>query len=329
MNRWLEMIKIPTAKTETQNRAVERKQEVTGIFAGDFHIIIVKFPHPQLTHPPVPSYNNYNAGLLIYKIQEKNAMIFETHAHYDDEAFDSDREELLSSMQENGIGHIVNVSASLDSLDRTRELMEQYPFVYGAMGLHPDEVGDMNEAVMQKLRDYCRLEKTVAVGEIGLDYYWEKENHETQRYWFERQLELAREEKLPVIIHSRDAAADTLQVMKDCRAGEIGGVVHCFSYSREMAGEYLKMGLYLGIGGVLTFKNARKLREVVEYAPLDQLLLETDSPYLAPVPYRGKRNSSLNIPLIVQQIAEIKHLSCEEVIEQTEQNAMHLFLANQ
>ena len=133
-------------------------------------------------------------------------MIFETHAHYDDEAFDSDREELLSSMQENGIGHIVNVSASLDSLDRTRELMEQYPFVYGAMGLHPDEVGDMNEAVMQKLRDYCRLEKTVAVGEIGLDYYWEKENHETQRYWFERQLELAREEKLPVIIHSRDAA---------------------------------------------------------------------------------------------------------------------------
>ena len=132
-----------------------------------------------------------------------------------------------------------------------------------------------------------------------------------------------------MIIHSRDAAADTLQVMKDCRAGEIGGVVHCFSYSREMAGEYLKMGLYLGIGGVLTFKNARKLREVVEYAPLDQLLLETDSPYLAPVPYRGKRNSSLNIPLIVQQFAEIKHLSCEEVIEQTEQNAMHLFLANQ
>ena len=256
-------------------------------------------------------------------------MIFETHAHYDDEAFDSDREELLSSMQENGIGHIVNVSASLDSLDRTRELMEQYPFIYGAMGLHPDEVGDMNEAVMQKLRDYCRLEKTVAVGEIGLDYYWEKENHETQRYWFERQLELAREEKLPVIIHSRDAAADTLQVMKDCRAGEIGGVVHCFSYSREMAGEYLKMGLYLGIGGVLTFKNARKLREVVEYAPLDQLLLETDSPYLTPIPYLGKRNSSLNIPLIVQQIAEIKHLSCEEVIEQTEQNAMHLFLANQ
>lgn len=329
MNRWLEMIKIPTAKTETQNRAVERKQKVTGIFTCDFHLIIVKFPHPQLTHPLVLSYNNYNAGLLIYKIQEKNAMIFETHAHYDDEAFDSDREELLSSMQENGIGHIVNVSASLDSLDRTRELMEQYPFVYGAMGLHPDEVGDMNEAVMQKLRDYCRLEKTVAVGEIGLDYYWEKENHETQRYWFERQLELAREEKLPVIIHSRDAAADTLQVMKDCRAGEIGGVVHCFSYSREMAGEYLKMGLYLGIGGVLTFKNARKLREVVEYAPLDQLLLETDSPYLAPVPYRGKRNSSLNIPLIVQQIAEIKHLSCEEVIEQTEQNAMQLFLANQ
>lgn len=254
-------------------------------------------------------------------------MIFETHAHYDDEAFDSDREELLDSMQANGIGHIINVSSTLESLDRTRKLMETYPFIYGAMGLHPDEVGGMNETVMEKLRELCRLKKTVAVGEIGLDYYWEKEDHETQRYWFERQLELAREEKLPVMIHSRDAAADTLQVMKACRAGEIGGVLHCFSYSKEMAREYLNMGLYLGIGGVLTFKNARKLREVVEYAPLERLLLETDSPYLAPVPYRGKRNSSLNLPLVVQQIAEIKQVSPEEVTEKTEENAMRLFLS--
>lgn len=253
-------------------------------------------------------------------------MIFETHAHYDDEAFDCDREELLTSLSHNGIGYVINVSASLDSLDRTYGLMEQYPFVYGAFGLHPDEVGDMNEEVMKKLREFCRQEKTVAVGEIGLDYYWEKKNHETQRYWFERQMQLAREEHLPLIVHSRDAAADTLQVMKDCRAGEIGGVIHCFSYTKEMAREYLNMGMYLGIGGVLTFKNARKLREVVQYAPMDRILLETDSPYLAPVPYRGKRNSSLNIPLIVQELAQIKEISCEQVIEQTEENACRLFL---
>lgn len=254
-------------------------------------------------------------------------MIFETHAHYDDEAFDSDREQLLTSLSRNGIGRVINVSASLDSLDRTYGLMERYPFVYGAFGLHPDEVGDMNEEIMKKLRELCRQKKTVAVGEIGLDYYWEKENHETQRYWFERQMQLAREEHLPLIVHSRDAAADTLQVMKDSRAGEIGGVIHCFSYTKEMAREYLNMGMYLGIGGVLTFKNARKLKEVVQFAPMDRILLETDSPYLAPVPYRGKRNSSLNIPLIVQELARIKEISCEQVIEQTEENACRLFLS--
>ena len=253
-------------------------------------------------------------------------MIFETHAHYDDEKFDGDREELLNSLEAHGIGRIINVCADLESLDKTRELMEAYPFIYGAAGIHPDEVGGMNEAVVDKIRELCRLEKTVAVGEIGLDYYWNREDHQAQRYWFERQLELAREEKLPVIIHSRDAAADTLQVMKDCRAGEIGGVLHCFSYSKEMAREYLNMGLYLGIGGVITFKNGRKLREVVEYAPLERLLLETDSPYLAPEPYRGRRNSSLNLPLVVQQIAEIKRLSPEEVTRKTEENAVRLFL---
>lgn len=256
-------------------------------------------------------------------------MIFETHAHYDDEAFDSDRDELLLSMPENGIGHIINVSASLKSLGSTEQLMERYPFVYGAVGLHPEEVGDMNEEVISRMKELCRLEKTVAVGEIGLDYHWESENREVQIYWFRRQMELAREEKLPLIIHSREAAADTLQTMRECRAGEIGGVLHCFSYTKEMAREYLNLGMYLGIGGVLTFKNGRKLREVVEYAPLERLLLETDSPYLAPEPYRGKRNSSLKLPLVVQKIAEIKGISCEEVIEQTEKNAYRLFLNRQ
>ena len=185
-------------------------------------------------------------------------MIFETHAHYDDEKFDEDRAELLSSMQENGIGRIINVSANLESLENTRKLMEAYPFIYGAFGLHPDEVGDLNEDVMARMRELCRMEKAVAVGEIGLDYYWDKENHEKQEYWFRRQIALAREEKLPMIIHSREAAADTLRVMKEEKSEEIGGVIHCFSYSVEMAEEYLKMGFYLGIGGVVTFKNAKK-----------------------------------------------------------------------
>ena len=252
-------------------------------------------------------------------------MIFETHAHYDDEKFDEDRAELLSSMQENGIGRIINVSANLESLENTRKLMEAYPFIYGAFGLHPDEVGDLNEDVMARMRELCRREKAVAVGEIGLDYYWDKENHEKQQYWFRRQIALAREEKLPMIIHSREAAADTLRVMKEEKSEEIGGVIHCFSYSAEMAEEYLKMGFYLGIGGVVTFKNAKKIKEVVQMAPMERILLETDSPYLAPVPYRGKRNSSLYLPYVVREIAEIKGISEEEVIEITEKNAVRLF----
>lgn len=252
-------------------------------------------------------------------------MIFETHAHYDDEKFDEDRDALLSSMKENGIGRIINVSANLESLENTRKLMEQYPFIYGAFGLHPDEVGDLNEDVMERMRELCRLEKAVAVGEIGLDYYWDKENHEKQQYWFRRQIALAREEKLPMIIHSREAAADTLRVMKEEKSEKIGGVIHCFSYSAEMAEEYLKMGFYLGIGGVVTFKNAKKIKEVVQMAPMERILLETDSPYLAPVPYRGKRNSSLYLPYVVREIAEIKGISEEEVIEMTEKNAVRLF----
>lgn len=255
----------------------------------------------------------------------KNNMMFESHAHYDDEVFDEDRDSLLASMQENGIERIINVCAEVENWKRTIDLTEKYPFVYGAVGVHPDDAGSLNEEMIQKMRQICRMEKIVAVGEIGLDYYWDKEQHESQIYWFERQLQLAREEKLPFIIHSREAAQDTLETMKRMKAGEIGGVVHCFSYGKEIAREYLNMGLSLGVGGVVTFKNARKLKEVVEYAPLESLLLETDCPYLAPVPYRGKRNSSLNIPYVVQAIAEIKGISEEKVIEVTRENGYRVF----
>lgn len=252
-------------------------------------------------------------------------MIFETHAHYDSEQFDPDRDFLIQTMYDHGIEQIINVCAEVENWHRTVELMEKYPFIYGAVGVHPDDVGALNEDWIQKMKDLCKHEKTVAVGEIGLDYYWDKEQHESQIYWFERQMDVAREEKLPIIVHSREAAKDTLDTMKRMKAVEIGGVVHCFSYGKEMAREYLNMGFSIGVGGVVTFKNAKKLKEVVEYAPLESILLETDSPYLAPVPYRGKRNSALYIPYIAEEIARIKGISVDEVMSVTRENAYRVF----
>lgn len=255
-------------------------------------------------------------------------MIFDTHAHYDDDAFDIDREELLASMEAGGIGTIVNSCASIDGLDNTIALMEKYPFIYGAVGVHPDDAGEMTEEVLGKISRMADHEKAVAIGEIGLDYYWhkEKEEHLIQQKWFRAQMDLAREKKMPFIIHSREAAEDTLTIVKEyMQGGMYGGIIHCFSYSKEIAVEYLKMGLYLGIGGVVTFENAKKLKEVVKYAPLSQLVLETDCPYLAPKPNRGKRNSSLNLPYVARMIAELKGVTPEDVIAVTEENAKKIF----
>lgn len=252
-------------------------------------------------------------------------MIFESHAHYDDEAFDADREELLKECRNQGIEYIVNVSSSLKSVETTLALAEQYPFIYGAVGIHPDEVGELNEETFAWLEQQCSHPKAVAVGEIGLDYYWDKENHEVQKYWFQRQLELAKKCRLPVIIHSREACADTLEEMKKAHTPELRGVIHCFSYAPETAREYLEMGYYIGIGGVVTFKNAKKLKEVVKMLPLDRILLETDCPYLSPVPNRGKRNSSLNLPYVAAAIAELKGVETEDVIRITNENARNLY----
>lgn len=252
------------------------------------------------------------------------AMIFESHAHYDSHQFDEDREVLLGSMQENGVGTVVNICADWDSVTEVVEMVQNYPFMYSAVGLHPDEVGDLDEERFEFLKTQCQKEKVVAVGEIGLDYYWDNESHDLQKKWFVRQLELARELSLPVIIHSRDAAEDTLQIMKEHAQG-LRGVIHCFSYSKELAEEYVKMGFYIGIGGVVTFKNGKKLKEVAEVVPLERILLETDCPYLAPEPYRGKRNSSTYIPHIAQAIADIKGCTCEDVVAQTEANGKELF----
>lgn len=252
-------------------------------------------------------------------------MIFDTHAHYDDAAFDEDRDELLGSLPAQGISNVVNVGASLSSCRQTLELIRQYDFMYGAVGVHPSETAELDEESFAWLTQAVKEKKVAAVGEIGLDYYWKEPEHEIQKKWFARQLGLAREAGLPVIIHSRDAAQDTYDIMKEQRAEEMGGVVHCYSYSLEMAKRFEELGFYFGIGGVLTFQNAKRLKEVVEYLPLERLVLETDCPYLSPVPNRGKRNSSLNLKYVAEKIAEIKNISYDRVIEETEGNARKLY----
>lgn len=254
-------------------------------------------------------------------------MIFETHAHYDDEQFDAGREALLASLPDCGIKRVVNIGASIASTRNSIELAEKYDYIYAAVGVHPSEIAELNEERFAWLKELTKLEKVVAVGEIGLDYYWDKEPdvQDRQRYWFRRQMDLAREANLPIIVHSRDAAADTMQVMKEAHAEEIPGVIHCYSYSPEMAQEFIKMGYYIGVGGVVTFKNAKKLKETVEQIPLGRILLETDCPYMAPEPNRGKRNDSRNIPYIVAKIAELKQTTAEEVERITWQNAMNFY----
>lgn len=253
--------------------------------------------------------------------------IFDTHAHYDDEAFDADREELLKDLPEAGIEYVVNVGASIKTTKTTLELSSKYDYIYAAVGVHPSDIADLNEESFSWLREQTGKPKVVAVGEIGLDYYWDKEPEvqASQQVWFKRQLDLAREAGLPVIIHSRDAAKDTFDIMKEMDAGSIGGVVHCYSYSPELAAEYVKMGLFIGVGGVVTFSKAKKLKETLEAIPMDNIVIETDCPYLAPTPHRGKRNSSLNLTYVLAEIASIKGISEEEAAEITFANAKRLY----
>ena len=227
-------------------------------------------------------------------------MIFDTHSHYNDKQYTQDREAVLASLEDAGVTQVVNVSASWKDLLDTLDLIQKVPFMYGAVGIHPDHVGELNEERLRQLREYCHRDKVVAVGEIGLDYHWNVEPKEVQQEWFVRQLHLATEEKMPVIIHSREASA-------------------------EMAKEYVKMGYYIGVGGVVTFKNSRVLKEVVKAIPLEHIVVETDCPYLAPTPHRGKRNSSAYLPLVIEEIAKLKGITAEEVEDATYENAQRLY----
>lgn len=232
--------------------------------------------------------------------------IFDTHAHYDDEAFDEDREAVLKEIQENGVIGVLNCACSKKSLHTTNELTLNYDFIYGALGIHPSDAYDFNEDVKNEIIEKVNSNKKIlAIGEIGLDYYWdENPDRETQKKVFRAQMELAKKLNLPVVIHDRDAHEDTLNILKEYP--EVKGVVHCFSGSLEFAKECVKLGYCIGITGVITFKNARKIIEVVEGIPLEKLLVETDCPYMAPVPNRGKRNKSDYIRHIIEQIAQIK-----------------------
>lgn len=252
-------------------------------------------------------------------------MIFDTHAHYDDEAFDEDREALLESMPENGVSYIVDVGASMESCRKVLALTEKYPFIYGAIGVHPSETENLTEEDMQWLKDKSANPKVAAIGEIGLDYYWPTPDKAIQKKWFERQLALAHEVNLPVIIHSRDAAKDTMDILKGWQNRKTKGVIHCFAYTKETAREYLDMDYYFGIGGVLTFKNARRLLEAAEYLPLERILLETDCPYLAPEPYRGKRNQSVYIDFVAEKLAQLKGITKEKVLAQTLRNGLDFY----
>lgn len=260
-------------------------------------------------------------------------MIFESHAHYDDEQFDEDRDTLLQALPQHNVGAIVNVGSSLESSEASIALAEAYDYVYASVGVHPDEVGDLTQESVAALRTLAMHPKVVAIGEIGLDYYRKEEEgtdyKDVQKQWFQQQLELAALLRKPVIVHSREAAEDTLHILEYFYAKhpEIynPGVIHCFSYSPEIAAAYTNMGFYIGVGGVVTFRNAKKLVETVKYTPIDRILVETDSPYLAPEPNRGKRNDSSNIRYVIEKIAQIKEMTPEDVERQTEINARNMY----
>ncbi|MGL4797968.1 MAG: TatD family hydrolase [Cellulosilyticaceae bacterium] len=250
-------------------------------------------------------------------------MYFDSHAHYNDEAFDEDRDILLASLKDKGVDWVVNAGADMESSDASIKLAEQYDFIYASVGVHPHDVKDMTEEDLVKLKEWAAHPKVKAIGEIGLDFYYNHSEEEQQVFWFQKQLKLAKELEMPVIIHSRDASQQTFDMIQ--ASGIKEGVIHCFSGSKELAKEYVKRGFYIGIGGALTFKNAKKTVEVVESIPVEAILIETDCPYLTPVPHRGKRNDSTYLLHVVEKIAEIKGVSVQEIADISSENAKKLF----
>ena len=253
-------------------------------------------------------------------------MYFDTHAHYDDPKFKKDLKELFGAMRLDGVVAVVNCASDMKSCSNTLKLTKDYNFVYGAVGVHPHAVKDLDEDDVDRLYNYAtQSKKIVAIGEIGLDYHYDFSPRDLQRDWFIEQIELAKELELPIIVHSREAAKDTFDIIEGCDASEVGGIIHSYSGNLEMAREYVDMGFYLGIGGMLTFPDVKKILRVVEEIPLERLLLETDAPYLSPVPKRGQRNDSRNLKYVAERIAQLKGITAEEVEKVTTENACRVF----
>lgn len=250
--------------------------------------------------------------------------LFDTHAHLNDEAFDADREAVIESLAEYGVVRVIDVACDVRTVDKTIELLEEYPFIYGTAGMHPHDAQAMDNSLMDKLRKVLSHKKMLALGEIGLDYHYDFSPREVQRKWFAEQLELARELDMPVTLHIREAFGDCMDILKAHKNG-LRGVMHCYSGSVETAYECLDLGLAFSFGGAVTFKNAKKPIEVIEKLPLESILLETDCPYMTPVPYRGKRNDPSFIGLVAERIAEVKGMSAEELSEITFENANRVF----
>lgn len=251
--------------------------------------------------------------------------IFDSHAHYDDEAFSQDRDELLNELFSSTVCNVINVGADVKSSEESIKLANKYSQIYASVGAHPHCVSDLPENYIEIFSDLAKNEKVVAIGEIGLDYHYDTTPKDMQKKYFEKQLILAQNLDLPVIIHTREATEDTLKVLKKYK---VKGTIHCFSESIETLKEVLKMGMYISLGGAVTFKNARKLLEVAYEVPIERLLLETDAPYMTPVPFRGKRCDSSMIKYTAEKIAEIKGISVEFLLEQARTNAESLFLSN-
>lgn len=252
-------------------------------------------------------------------------MLFDSHAHYNDEKFNGDRDELLSSMQENNVGLILNSCSSLYEVEDIFALCEKYPFIYASVGVHPHEAAELTETDMEKIKEYAKHPKAVAIGEIGLDYFYDFSPRDIQKKWFARQVDIARELKMPVVIHDRDAHKDCMDILRSHKVRDVGGVFHCYAGSVEMAKEILDWGMYIAFGGSLTFKKSVKPVEVAKYVPLDRIVTETDSPYLTPEPHRGKRNSSLYIHYVAEKLAHIKGLDVSEIENATFENAKRCF----
>ncbi len=256
-------------------------------------------------------------------------MLFDSHAHLDDERFGADREKVIQSMSEADVGLVMNVGADMPSSRRSVVLAKKYPFIYASVGVHPHDVEEMTDEDLQDLRELAGEEKVRAIGEIGLDYYYDNSPRDKQKFWFEKQIELALELELPIIIHCRDAMQDCLNILKKYDFSRTSGVMHCFSGSVETAADIVKMGFYVAFGGAITFKNNKKAYGVVRSVPMERLLIETDCPYLTPEPHRGKRNDSRYVKYVAEKVAEFRGIPMEEVEQITMLNAKCLFQIEQ